>query len=113
MFAFREVLAQQSVGVLVTAALPRASRVAEVNLDVGGDGEGFVIGHLLAAVPGERATQYGGQSTHVLGECGNDGGRVLLLDLDEDDEAGMAFNECSDVGVVASREQVAFPVTRH
>src|SRR5262245_35131775 len=34
-----EVLAQQAIGILVGAALPRAVRVAEVHLDVGGDGE--------------------------------------------------------------------------
>ena len=35
--AFREVLPQQSVGVLVGAALPRALRIAEVDLDAGVD----------------------------------------------------------------------------
>src|SRR5208337_2666776 len=37
--ALREVLAQQAVGVLVAAALPRLVRVAEEDLDVGGDGD--------------------------------------------------------------------------
>ena len=42
----REVLAQQTVGVLVGAALPGALRIAEVDVDLGGDGEVFVTGQL-------------------------------------------------------------------
>ena len=40
--ALREVLAQQAVGVLVAAALPGRVRVAEVDLEVGGDGDAAV-----------------------------------------------------------------------
>src|SRR3954465_10717499 len=40
-----EVLAQQAVGVFVAAALPRAVRVAEVDLAVGGQGEDGVLDH--------------------------------------------------------------------
>src|SRR5688572_3009690 len=41
--ALGEVLAQQAVGILVTAALPRAMRVAEVDLHPGVDGEALVL----------------------------------------------------------------------
>src|SRR5205085_9171599 len=54
---FRQVLAKETVRVLVRAALPGATRVAEVELDVGGDGELGVLGHLQAAIPGQRGAQ--------------------------------------------------------
>jgi hypothetical protein len=47
-----QVLAEQAVGVLVGAALPRAARVTEVDLDAGVDGELGVLGHLPAVIPG-------------------------------------------------------------
>ncbi len=33
--ALRKVLSQQAIGVLVRSALPRALRVAEINVDIG------------------------------------------------------------------------------
>ena len=51
--AFGEILSQQAVGIFIRAPLPRALRIAEVHLDVGGQGESLMIGHLLAPVPGE------------------------------------------------------------
>jgi hypothetical protein len=57
----REVLAQQPVGVLACPALPGAVRVAEVDLDSGGDPQLGVLGQFLAAVPGQRSPQLLGQ----------------------------------------------------
>ena len=51
--SLREVLAQESVGVLVGAALPRALRVCEVDGDAGLDLKRRVLGEFLAAVPGQ------------------------------------------------------------
>lgn len=59
--AFREVLAQEPVGVFVGAAQPRAMGIAEVDVEIGGQRQAFVIGKLLAAVPGQRAPQFSGQ----------------------------------------------------
>ncbi len=63
-----EVLAQESVGVLVGAALPGGFGVAEVNFDVGRDRELGVFGHLHAAVLGERGPQLLGQATDVCAQ---------------------------------------------
>ncbi len=41
-----EVLSQQTVGVFVGAVLPGALRIAEVDVDLGGDGEVLVTGQL-------------------------------------------------------------------
>ena len=54
--AFREVLAQQTVGILVRATLPWAVRIAEVDVYVGCKRKFPVIGKLLASVPRERST---------------------------------------------------------
>ena len=53
----REVLAQQPVGVLVRPALPRAVRVAEVDLQARVDPQPRVLRHLRPLVPGQRAPQ--------------------------------------------------------
>src|SRR2546428_8001464 len=42
----RQVLAQEPIGVFVRAALPRALRIAEVDLYIGSHGEALVLGHL-------------------------------------------------------------------
>jgi hypothetical protein len=49
--AFREVLSQQSVCVLVGAALPRTSRITEMDLDPGIDPQASVLGHLSPHEP--------------------------------------------------------------
>ena len=49
--ALRKVLTQKAVGVLVGTALPRALRIAKVDLDVGRQGETPMVGGFLAAVP--------------------------------------------------------------
>src|SRR5665647_855730 len=63
--ALGKVLTQETVGVLVGAALPRRSRVAEVDGHVGGEGEALVVGELQAAVPGEAGAQLLGQGLHL------------------------------------------------
>jgi transposase InsO family protein len=54
--AFRKVLAQQPVGVLVGATLPWAMWIAEVNLDAGIDLEALMLGHFGSLIPGQRTT---------------------------------------------------------
>ena len=55
---FREVLSEQAVGVFVGTPLPGTLWITEVNLDVGRQCETLVIGHLLAAIPGERLVEF-------------------------------------------------------
>ena len=64
--ALGQVLAEQAVGVLVGATLPRAARIAEEDLDAGVDGELEVFGHLSAVVPGHRAPHLLGQPLNIL-----------------------------------------------
>ncbi len=46
-----EVLSEQTIGILVGTALPRTSRVAEVNIDVRRQAKAAMIREFLAAVP--------------------------------------------------------------
>jgi hypothetical protein len=50
----RQVLPQQTVGVLIGTTLPRTLRIAEVNVDVGRQRQAPMVRKLLAAVPGQR-----------------------------------------------------------
>ena len=71
--ALGEVLAQQAIGVLVGAALPRAVRVGEEDLDAGIGLQLGVLGHLLAAVPGQCLAQRAGQGGDGRGDRVPDG----------------------------------------
>ena len=53
---FGEVLAQQAVGVLVRAALPRTAGVAEEDVQPSVDTQLGVLRHLRALVPGQGPT---------------------------------------------------------
>ncbi|ESY77857.1 hypothetical protein X739_32565 [Mesorhizobium sp. LNHC220B00] len=52
--AFREVLTQQPVGVLIGAALPGTLWIAEVDLDTRVDFETIVLSHFGSLIPGQR-----------------------------------------------------------
>src|SRR5580692_819205 len=53
-----EVLPQQTIGVLVGAALPRALRIAEVNVDIGCQSKTPVIAKLLTPIPGQGLVEF-------------------------------------------------------
>lgn len=56
--AFREVLSQQPVDLLVRARLPWALRIAEIDLDVGCQREAVVIRYLLTSFPSQRLVEF-------------------------------------------------------
>ena len=49
--AFWEVLSEQSVGVLIGTALPRALWITEVDINIGRQCEALVVGKFFAAIP--------------------------------------------------------------
>lgn len=67
--AFGKVLAQQPIGILVGAALPRTLRVAEVDLHAGVDFQARILRHLRALIPGARPSQLLRQG----GDCARNG----------------------------------------
>ena len=54
---FGQVLPQQPIGVLTGTALPRAVRIAEVDLHARALGEALMARHLAALVVGQRLAQ--------------------------------------------------------
>src|SRR6202140_970887 len=51
--ALLKVLSQQTIGVLIRAALPRALRIAKINVDVGRQRKATMIRKFLAPIPGQ------------------------------------------------------------
>src|ERR1700681_3155030 len=55
--ALRKVLSQQAIGVLIRPALPRALRIAKIDVDVGRQRKATMIRKFLAPVPGQGLIQ--------------------------------------------------------
>ncbi len=98
--AFREVLAEETVRVLVRSALPGALRVAEVDLNVCSDRELLVRRHLQPAIPGQRFPQLGRQAPNLLGKSPHDGLGVFAVDLHQQRKPRLALDQRRDVRVV-------------
>ena len=112
--AFGEVLAQEPVGVLVGAALPRGVRVAEVDGHVQRGADPFVQGEFRSLVPGQRIAQEFGQVLHLVDD-GLPGvfGVVPVGQVRQDREPGGALDERADGAFVAAAgDEIALPVAR-
>ena len=86
--------------------------IGEVDLDVGGEGEGGVVGHLRALVPGDGGVDGPGQGVdHALEGIG-DGGRVVAgaQAADEHEPAGAFHQGDQGAAGVASDDRVCLPV---
>ena len=110
--ALGEVLAQQSVGVLVRPALPRAVGITEIHGHVQCGGDPFVQGELRSLVPCQAVPEELGQALHLV----DDGlldvfGVVSVGQVQQDREPGGALHERAD-GVLVARagDQVALPM---
>src|SRR4029450_10985473 len=108
-----EILSQPTIGVFVAAALPRAAWIAEINLHVGANREALVVGHLLAAIPSQGATELRRQFAHLCSGRGDPVRRVTAGDLEKHHKAGMALDERCDVRVIRATEKVPFPMAGH
>src|SRR6478735_5178464 len=74
----RQVLPQQTVGVLIGTTLPRTLRIAEVNVDIGCQRQAPMIRKLLAAVPGQRLIQLIRYRLRLLDQLGNNSLGILV-----------------------------------
>jgi hypothetical protein len=111
--ATRKILAQQSVGVLVRAALPGRPRVTKIDLDLGGQCQALMIGELFASVPGQRPVKFTGQSLRSFDQRRDDAFSILVRDLDQHHVARMTLDKRCDIAVPGPADQVALPVARH
>ena len=109
--AFGKILAQQSVGVFVGAALPRASGIAKIDVHVGGQGEAAVVGQFLAAVPGERLIELARQFAGLFDQRRDDAGGIRIGDLDQHHVARLALDQRRDVAAPRASDEVALPMS--
>ena len=112
--AFGEVPAQEPVGALVGAALPRGVRVAEVDGHVRRGADPFVQGEFRSLVPGQAVAQEFGQVLHLVDD-GLPGvfGVVPVGQVQQDREPGGALDERADGAFVAAAgDEIALPVAR-
>src|SRR3984957_8409985 len=68
--ALRKVLSQQAIGVLVRSTLPRALRIAKIDVDVGRQRKSTMSRQFLAPVPGQGLIQLLWKLLRLLDECG-------------------------------------------
>ena len=80
--AVGEVLAEQSVGVLVRAALPGTLGIAEGDRDVGAHRKPVMLHQFETTIPGERGHQSRRQPPDFADQRIHDGGGILAGDAD-------------------------------
>ena len=112
--ALGEVLAQQAIGVLASAALPGAVRIAKIDVDAALLGDHRVVRHFLALDIG-KGLAHGGSDAAQLGAEGFQGrGRRRVRHLRQEHQSGLAFHQHRNGRAVSrSLDEVAFPVARH
>ena len=109
-FAFRKVLAQEAVGVLVGAALPRMVRKREVELDVDVGRDLGMVRELLAAVEHDGPQRLPLQGPRHLPAHAFGG---LEPAFAADQEAVLAVDVRQQAGAAGlARDRVALPVAR-
>src|SRR3974390_865469 len=105
-----KVLSQQTIGVLIATTLPRTLRIAEVNIDVGGQREPAMIGKLFAPVPGQGLIQLVRYHLRLFDQRGNDGLRILVGYLRQRHVTRMPFDQRRDVAVLLPGQKNTLPL---
>ena len=109
--AFREILAQQAMGVLVDAALPRAVRIGEIDGDAGHFGKAFVLGHFAPLIVGHGKAALSLDPVENRAESGDGGFGGCIFHLGQSDEQRGALDQGADGGSVASTfDEIALPM---
>ena len=112
--ALGQVLAQQAIGVLVGAALPRAVGIRKEYSDCESLGQAFVLGPRVPTIIGQRFAQHRGHVPECLGEALAGTRRIRPLHPCQDDEARRPLHQGADGRPIAGPlDEVAFPVARH
>ena len=79
--ALWKVLSQQAIGILVRPALPRALRIAKIDVDFGRQRKATMIRKFLAPVPGQGLIQLFWELLRLLDERVDDSPGVLACHL--------------------------------
>src|SRR5215475_2012439 len=75
--------------------------------------EPLVVGKFLAAIPGQGSVELVGQLSCLPDQCVDHGLRFSVRDFGEHHITRVAFDQCDDVAVLRSTEQVTLPVAWH
>src|SRR3954470_10535036 len=109
-----QVLAQQAIGVLVGAALPRRMRVGKVDPQACERGQLAMAGHLLALIIGQGEAQRCRHRQQAGGEAIACRLGFGVRQLDQDQLAAGALNQRADRRAVAGPlDQIALPMSGH
>ena len=93
-------LAKEPVGVLIRSTLPRALRIAEVDLDVGRHTEPLMIRHFVTTIPSECLVEFRWQPLRLFDESIHDSFRVPTGQFGEHHKARVSFYERCDEAIV-------------
>ena len=107
----RQILTQQTVGVLVRAALPWAMRIRKEYSDRKPLGQALVFGHLFSPIIGQRGPQRGGYTREFSGESLSGTHRIRPVESGQNDQARRSFDQAADGRSIAcALDKVDFPV---
>jgi hypothetical protein len=110
----RQVLAQQAIGVLVGAALPRAVRIGKEDLDHEPRCQALVLGHLFAPVLRQGLPQQRGHVPEFFRTALTGTPCIRPFHLGQDDQAGGPLHQRPDGRPIAGPlDQIALPVARY
>ena len=112
--ALRQVLAQQPVGVLVGAALPRAVWIGKEDLDGEPLGQLLVLGHFFPPIIRQGFAQQRGHMPEFLGEPFSGTRGIGSVHSGQDDQARRPLHQSADRRAIArALDEIAFPVARY
>ena len=111
--ALWKVLSEQAIGVLVRPALPRALRIAKINVDVCRQREASVVRKFLATVPGQRFIQFLRQLGSVFDERIDNRLAVLARDLHQHHTTCLTLYQRCNLATAATTQEIPLPVPRH
>ena len=111
--ALWKVLSQQAIGILVRPALPRALRIAKIDVDFGRQRKATMIRKFLPPVPSQGFVQLFWQLLRLLDECVDYRPGVLACYLGLHHVTSMTLDQGGDVGVVRPGQEIALPMTWH
>jgi hypothetical protein len=110
-FAFKAILSDKSIGILVGAALPEGVGIGEVDPDAGLGSEFFMLGHFLAAVVDDLQAIMRLDAVEYAAEACQYGIGRAAVDLGQHREERGALHQGADRrAIVFSLDGVALPV---
>ena len=86
-------------------------RIAEVDIDIGGQFQALMIGQFLSAIPREGLVELPREFLGLLDQGRDDAFGILVRDFEQHHIPGMAFDQRGDVAVLRPPDQIALPLS--